>query len=623
MLKRILIFIFSCLFLLQITAQENKEGSSIFIGYEKYKNTNLIKAYDTAKEALEKSKKLQDSALIAKSYYNISQALYKQRKIEASEKAIESCFNYFTNKNDSILGLIYVSKANIERRKNNFEESLQNLKKAQQIVTINGFENLDYEIKISESVLFRSTKSYERSKKILIYLIEDEKNKNYDVIGAACTLLGISYQKTKRDSSVFYYKKAIRAFKKTNNIYEERIANSNLGNLLIKQKEYNQAFFYLNEAEEQAKKINDLAALFFLNISFAYYYEQIEDYEKAINKYKEAEAFEKYVDGNKRVRLYWLISGAYWHDKEFEKAYDYQEKLIYLKDSLFTIDKNKTFEKLQTEFEVEKKNTQIQLLEKEKELEANRKKSILGIGGLLLAVLGLLVFVYRNKVRSEKLIREKEHKLFQQEKAQLEQDQKIKRIEGYIEGEEKEKNRIAMELHDGIGGQLSGIKHYIASLPKNEETKVVLSNVGLVSQEVRLLSHSLSSNFSSQQSFTTLLQTLQQQYKNHFEIEFVLFPEEEIDEIDKEKKLFLYRTLQEVLNNTYKHANANSVFVNLTITDEIVLIVEDNGKGFSKGSTPNGIGLQNIQEKLKTFNGTFDIDATEGKGTTVIIKLPK
>ena len=97
-----------------------------------------------------------------------------------------------------------------------------------------------------------------------------------------------------------------------------------------------------------------------------------------------------------------------------------------------------------------------------------------------------------------------------------------------------------MELHDGIGGQLSGIKHYIASLPKNDETEVILKNVGSVSQEVRLLSHSLSTSFSMRQPFYNLLQTLKEQYQNHFEIEFSIFPQEKIDQLPKEQKLFLH-----------------------------------------------------------------------------------
>ena len=102
-----------------------------------------------------------------------------------------------------------------------------------------------------------------------------------------------------------------------------------------------------------------------------------------------------------------------------------------------------------------------------------------------------------------------------------------------------------------------------------------------------------------------------------------MYPESKINSIDNEKKLFLYRTIQELVNNTYKYAKATNVTISLTYTDELVLMVEDDGIGFnSSDNIKSGIGLQNIKEKLIKFNGKLNIDSSVNKGTTTIINLP-
>ena len=606
---------------------QEKKIDSLYELFKQNQFNNLLKAENDITNALTLSKEISSDSLSLTANYFYVDLLVKKRQIEkALEKSllVEELAQKLNSAKYKCLNHLHFSE--IYRRQRSYDKSLQNIEKGLLIAKENNFTTEEHLLLNSKAILLKRTKNIKKSKKLLRNILKSNAYKNSNALGLTYNSLAglyFSYEKNK-DSGAYFYKKGLELLKDTDSNYIKTILYLNYGDLLLQDNKEYEALTYLNKAEQIAKDTHNNSSLFFINASLAVYYDDQKNYDEAIARYKQAvENYGKYADGDQLANIYWLSSGAMWQNKNYKEGFIYQEKLIELKDSLFTSEKNKTFEKLQTEYEVEKKNNQIAFLEKEQKLEAKQKQLVFGIGALLLAILGLLVFVYKNKVRSEKLIREKESKLFQQEKAQLEQDQKIKRIEGYIEGEEKEKNRIAMELHDGIGGQLSGIKHYIASLPKNEETKVVLENVGSVSKEVRLLSHSLSSNFSRQQSFATLLQTLQQQYRNHFEIEVVLFPEEEIDTIDKEQKLFLYRTIQEILNNTYKHAQANSVALNLTITDEVVLIVEDNGKGFSTNSIPKGIGLQNIQEKLKTLNGTFEIDTAKGKGTTVIVKLPK
>ena len=615
------LILFTCL---SVFSQNKQLIKKTLQQYEKHKNTNFIKANQYANKAVDLSEKLNDSIYLLKSYHYLGEILYKQRNLKGAEKAIKNSFSIsLIKKNKRMLSLNYLMKSKLERRKNNFESSSNYLEEALKIAEKNNFKNVAFAINISKSDLFKQTKNYEKSYFLLRFLSKKLNGINLNLKGRFYNSYGISLLNKNRDSCIIYYKKAITVFKKTKNLYNERLTTSNLSLLLMKLKKTEEALNHLYSAEKIAIKIFDYSGLFFINKSLGIYHEKTGDYSKAIDKYlKAVNEYGNYVNDNKKLGLYWLLSGALWHNNQFKEGFECQEKYIELQDSLFTIDKNRTFEKLQTEYEVDKKNTQIEFLTKKQKLEAQQKKLILGIGGLVLIALILLVFIYKYRINSQKIIQKQEQQLFLQEKTQLEQDQKIKHIQGYIEGEEKEKNRISIELHDGIGGQLSGIKHFVSSLSESPKTKELMQNISIVSKEVRLLSHSLSSNYSLQQPFKNLLKTLQQRYENHFDIDIVLYPKHEIDAISDKQKLFLYRSIQELINNIYKYAKASLVHISVTISNEIVLIVEDNGIGFNSENIFNGIGLQNIKERTKNLDGEFILDTVVNRGTSVIIKIP-
>jgi signal transduction histidine kinase len=595
--------------------------------YEKNQYNNLLKAEEFARASVELSKKTDNDSLVLKSNNYLIGVLLKNRKIsEAKEKALENVVlgKKIKNKKQlcksySYLGYIYrVSKEN--------NKSLAYIEKGLSLAKNYNFNNLEHQLLNYKAILFRRTKNNKKAKQILQSLIKDSINKNTNTLTFSYNSLASLYGRfeKKKDSSVYFYKKGIELVEQTSNSYLKTLLYTNYSNLLFEENREKEGLFYLEKAKSLAEEIKDYSSLFFINNSLASYYAKKEDDKKAIELYEVSlDKYLKYADGNQTADLYWVLSGAYYNNKQYKEGFNIQEKLLFLKDSLFDIEKNKAFEKLQTEYEVEKKEDQIAFLEKEQQLKTKEQKLTYSIGGLLLVASILLIFIYRNKVKSQKIIRKQEQLLYAQEKEQLKQSQKIEQIESYIKGQEQEKNRIAIELHDGVGGELSGIKHFVSSLPTDEKTDQLSKDIASVSKEIRLLAHSLSASFGIQQPFKNLLATLKQRYKNHFKFEISIFPEDEIDTITDEKKLFLYRSIQEMVTNIYKHANASLVSISLTIANEITLIVEDNGTGFNPNTTPNGIGLQNIKEKVNRFNGTFVIDSSLEKGTTIILKTPK
>ncbi|CAL2090755.1 conserved protein of unknown function [Tenacibaculum sp. 190524A02b] len=615
----VLVFLATCIY-----AQSNDEFIRLQQKFEQNEYNNLNIAYKIAIEEVSLGEKLQDSTLLMQSYHNLAVIYLRQKKINKVYDSSEKCLTIAQKlDNPEFIAKSYNKIAVVKRKKGNYKEALTYHKKAISIANKNGFNNLSHKITNSIANLYSTNGDYKEAKKLIKENLKNNKTNLINRIATFSIWGDILDIENKKDSSIYYYTKALLLSKKIKNKYYQKVLHTNIAFTYLELKQLVNAKKHIVAAETIGKEIFSYTNLFHINIALGVYYDNTKKYTKAIKKYKKAiEEYGSHISKSQKLKVYDLIYSAYYRNKQFKETCLFQEKFILLKDSLFTENKNKEFERLKTEYEVEKKNSKIQLLKKEKALESQRKKLILIIGLLLLIPAILIAFMYRNRVQSQKTIRAKEAELHQKEKEQLQQQQRIKRIEGYVAGEEKEKNRIALELHDGIGGQLSGIKHYATSLEDSKEKTILLKDLSNVTKEVRLLSHSLSSSYSMQQPLTDLLQVLQEQYKNHFKTEISIYPEEALQKVSDKTKHFLHRTLQELINNIYKHANANLVTISLTIIDDIILMIEDNGIGFDTSVKSKGIGLHNIQERVDNLQGELSIDSTSGHGTTIIVKIP-
>jgi len=593
--------------------------------YEEIKNKDLAKANDFATKAVELGNQIINDSLNAISNYYLSEALFRYNKISEAKIAIKKAIDLAETTNSlNMSSLCYNLLGRIDNQLDNYVESFKAIEEAMKIAERLDRKNTLHKVLNNKARLLRKTNNNAKAIELLKKSLEDKNFIEEENRSRSYNLLGIIYQTINKDSSVYFYEKALEISENINNDYLKTQIYYNLGDLFLQKDNYKEGLYHIKKSEEISNKISDYVGLFWTNGSMAIYHMNKKNYKKAIEIYKKTlKDYSKYVSKSAIAHTYWIFSEALYFDNQFKEGFLYQEKYVELKDSLFTVEKNKTFERLQTEYEVEKKNSQIAYLEEKQVLEDKQRKLIIGVGGLALFVLLLLVFLYRYRATSQKVIREQEQQLFIQEKEQLKQNEKIKRIEGYVEGEEKEKNRIALELHDGIGGQLSGIQHMVTSLPENEDTTILSKSIGTVAKEVRLLSHSLSTSFSELQPFESLLATIKARYQNHFDIEISIFPEDEVKNLANTQKIFLYRSIQELVNNVYKHAKASWVQLSLTIADEIVLMIEDNGIGFNTKTIPEGIGLQNMAERTQYLKGEFTIDTKENEGTTIMIKIPR
>lgn len=204
--------------------------------------------------------------------------------------------------------------------------------------------------------------------------------------------------------------------------------------------------------------------------------------------------------------------------------------------------------------------------------------------------------------------------------------QKRSKVASVFEAEENERQRLATELHDNIGQQLSAIKltleHLKGNIVSEEKLQKATDLVDTISSDIRNLAHNMLPKSLKEVGLIESLNDLVHKSFSGTKIEY----EFETFNLEKARisyilSLTLYRICQELINNVIKHSQAERVNVQLAKNkDMLILFVEDNGSGITQSNT--GIGLSNIISRIEIYNGEFSIRDNKPKGTLATVKIP-
>lgn len=281
-----------------------------------------------------------------------------------------------------------------------------------------------------------------------------------------------------------------------------------------------------------------------------------------------------------------------------------------------------------------KKRNEISLLKKDQQLKAleidQQKKMrffiIAGFLVFLVPIMGLL-FQYYKRLKAQRLLNSKQAEVSSQKINTILKEQELELIKASISGQDKERQRISQELHDSIGGNLAAIKLQVNHLNASDFSNIQKISLQLdeTYQQVRSISHTLLPKKFSQNKF---LEVLESYFKNISEaskikIAFIPYPKKEINELNENIQIEIFKIVQELLTNTIKHAKASEVEIQLNFIENIInLLFEDNGIGFDTEKQSKGIGFINLESRIKKLNGSFVIDSKLKRGTIANIEIP-
>jgi signal transduction histidine kinase len=204
------------------------------------------------------------------------------------------------------------------------------------------------------------------------------------------------------------------------------------------------------------------------------------------------------------------------------------------------------------------------------------------------------------------------------------------RIFAEITMQENERKRIATDLHDSLGPLLSAVKLNINSIEmQHPEDEEVIARSGKYLDEIigsmRQISYNLLPNTLERKGLLEAIREFigQMQQKNSVVMQFVVIKEVKVP---KEKEIHIFRIIQEICNNTLKHANARTL--QIAISEEnghLLLLTKDDGKGFDiekEKANLRGLGLKSVESRVEIVNGILTLESKPGAGTNYFIKIP-
>jgi len=294
----------------------------------------------------------------------------------------------------------------------------------------------------------------------------------------------------------------------------------------------------------------------------------------------------------------------------FRENTQYQDELELVEVAMAKETAVRSATEMEAKYETEKKELKITALEEEKRFMT--WLSISG-GAVLLLSLASCLFLWRWTLQKRRLA--------EQQIKQLIQEKQLVATQSVLDGETRERARLARDLHDGLGSLLTGAKMQLLEMKQgvklgNADVERFDKAVGLLDHsvnEMRRVAHHLMpdslSRFGLRPAVTDFCLDLPS-------VKFTYYGDE--SRLDPNMEVMIYRCIHELVNNALKHANASKIMVQIIQEpDRIAFAVQDNGCGFNPSATTEGTGLQNIRTRVEAYNGLLDIDSKADEGTEV------
>lgn len=389
-------------------------------------------------------------------------------------------------------------------------------------------------------------------------------------------------------------------------------------------RDYVNAILYFDRADSLLKKTKILRKLNGTNLW------QMADAMRLRGDYEQARKYlklSKETANNLRDDFYddrlnaWIL--------EREKKYD--SAFYFLKKSIFTEyqmgAKNNTLESSIMAIQNRTDKLKLDNLKLALSDKKSLTRSIVSISILVLVIV-ISVFLLNNTTKKRKLA-EQTALLEQQKTETLLKDQELLSIDAMIAGQEKERQRVANELHDDLGSKMATIKLHVENIKTNQEDPSFKHATKLLEeayQKIRGISHVKNSGVIAKQGLLPALQRMARTISETNKIQLTVHDFGLENRMENSLELSIFRIVQELVTNIIKHAEATKGTIQLTQHEESLnIMIEDNGKGFDPTTiqqAASGIGLRNIEKRIEHLGGNFTIDSALGNGTSIIIDIP-
>ena len=385
------------------------------------------------------------------------------------------------------------------------------------------------------------------------------------------------------DSAVFHYNIALQIFNKINIPFDKALVLQNIGNTYLKKKEFVNAIKFSKQANELSENLG---------------FEQVQNM-SLLDLVKAEEQLGDIPESYKYLKQYVKVNDSIHNRNSQKKVYDMEAKYLAQKKEVMMLAQQKIIK------------------------QKNQLNYLLASGLFLLAfIIALLYFIYGNK-----------QKLHEQKITKLETQQQLTATEAVLKGEEQERTRLAKDLHDGLGGMLSGIKFSFNTMKGNlvmtpDNTQSFERSMDMLDssiKEMRRVAHNMMPEALVKFGLDTALKDFCNEIQQSGAL-YISYQSIGLENmvIKQTAEITIYRIVQELVNNIMKHAAAKNAIVQVTKTSgQLAVTVEDDGRGFDTNilNKVKGIGWSSIQNRVEFLKGTLDVISEKEKGTSVHIEI--
>ena len=438
------------------------------------------------------------------------------------------------------------------------------------------------------------------------------------------------------DSCQLYIEKVKPIVMKLNNHRLNIQYYDKLGTISTKKNDYRTAIAYHEKALAEEKITNAKYRIISTQREIGFCYVRLGEYDLA-RKYLLL-ALPAAIAGNyaeEKMKILQQLATVEEKTNHAAAALNYLKQAVALRDSVNQDNSVKAVAEIENKYQAAEKAKEINKLNADKQIQSLSIKQKSTLNYFLtgsLAALMIVGFLVSRNIRHRQLLSKQQHELQQQRIRELEKDKQLVAVDAMLKGQEDERSRLAKDLHDGLGGLLSGVKFSLSNMKDNliitpDNMAVFERSLDMLDtsiKELRRVAHNMMpemlTKFGLDEALKEYCNTI-----NTAKLLIVKYQSLGMEErLDKSIEIIIYRIVQELLNNTMKHAAATEVFVQLIREgNRLNVVVEDNGKGFDASLPENnkGAGLTNVRSRVDYLKGQLDIHTETGKGTLVNIEF--
>lgn len=526
------------------------------------------------------------------------------------------------------------NKASFLNSLNRPVEAIKELNKAQKLVLENDLEFKEIVLHGIYRQISLSHKALGQFEQALEYALKSMNElKSYDTSDLSADMmyrLGIGHQLM---ATVYYdleswneskeqALKSLSYMEKLSNDYGMIDPLNSLGNVEMKNENYEEAETYYTKVVEISKRLNNDYGYALALVNRGGMYSDAGSYRKGLNDLLAAFPICERMGNLEFLKVVnYNISEAYEKLGESRSALKYYKEYKVMEDSMKNQSAQAQLNELNVKYETLEKESQLAqqglTLKTQEATIATQNSRMTIIGGAALVVI-LIGIIYYNRSRAQQRATFQATLLSEKERG----------LVAIVEATESERKRISKDLHDGIGQQLSALKLGLQSVKSNvsgqvqEEIEELTDQFSKSADEVRQISHQMMPRSLMEKGLVEAMDGLLENSFRYADIDYTFEHHGMDGRFDEKVEVSLYRILQELVNNVIKHSEATSLSVQLIKSKaRLMLLVEDNGKGLDSDNA-EGHGLLNIKNRLDMINGEVNFEPSPESGVLATVVVP-